>query len=223
MRWNGDTDAPGNCRAFTYDAAGNLTDVYDGQTSSAFNSLTSATNIAAGNLAYGYDLSGNRTSDNSASYSYDGANELTSSPGGPSWSYDGNGNVSGNSAGASLSYNAKNQATAMTYGGQDHLPAGLCRRGSDGAYPGRRPQLLLQPAGGADQQVIRPVLHVPQPVHVLHAGQQGQPHRGAPTRRRTLYFLNDGLGSIVAVINDSGSTVGNRYGYDPYGKSTFSL
>jgi RHS repeat-associated protein len=35
------------------------------------------------------------------------------------------------------------------------------------------------------------------------------------------YCLLDGLGSVVAVINSSGSTVANRYGYDAYGKSTY--
>jgi RHS repeat-associated protein len=36
------------------------------------------------------------------------------------------------------------------------------------------------------------------------------------------YYLKDGLGSIVAVINGNGSTVANRYAYDPYGKVTTS-
>jgi RHS repeat-associated protein len=34
------------------------------------------------------------------------------------------------------------------------------------------------------------------------------------------YYLIDGLGSVVAIINDSGSSVPNRYDYDPYGKTT---
>lgn len=36
------------------------------------------------------------------------------------------------------------------------------------------------------------------------------------------YYLTDVLGSIVAVIDGSGSTVGDRYAYDPYGKRTYS-
>lgn len=223
MRWNGDTDAPGNCRAFTYDAAGNLTDVYDGQTSSAFNGLTSATNIAAGNLAYGYDLSGNRTSGNSASYSYDGANELTSSPGGPSWSYDGNGNVSGNSAGASLSYNAKNQATAMTYGGQTISPlvyadVDQTERTQAGGLSFFSSPLGVQINKSSGQSCTSPN----QCTFYTRDNNGNLIGERLPGGARW-YFLNDGLGSIVAVINDSGSTVGNRYGYDPYGKSTFSL
>ena len=35
------------------------------------------------------------------------------------------------------------------------------------------------------------------------------------------YYLKDGVGSVVAVVNDSGSVV-NRYGYDPYGNVTTS-
>ena len=41
-----------------------------------------------------------------------------------------------------------------------------------------------------------------------------------PDGTRYYYFV-DGLGSVVAVM-DSVGTIVNRYGYDPYGKSTFS-
>jgi hypothetical protein len=37
------------------------------------------------------------------------------------------------------------------------------------------------------------------------------------------YYLVDGLGSVVAVITAAGTTpVGNRYGYDEFGQSTYS-
>jgi RHS repeat-associated protein len=36
------------------------------------------------------------------------------------------------------------------------------------------------------------------------------------------YYLLDGHGSVIAVINNSGSTVGNRYGYDEYGRTTYT-
>jgi hypothetical protein len=32
--------------------------------------------------------------------------------------------------------------------------------------------------------------------------------------------LKDGLGSVVAVINEVGTTIGHRYGYDAWGKQT---
>ena len=34
------------------------------------------------------------------------------------------------------------------------------------------------------------------------------------------YYLSDGLGSIVAVISGDELTIGDRYGYDPYGNTT---
>jgi RHS repeat-associated protein len=34
------------------------------------------------------------------------------------------------------------------------------------------------------------------------------------------YYLKDGLGSVVAVINEAGTTIGHRYGYDAWGKQT---
>ncbi len=35
------------------------------------------------------------------------------------------------------------------------------------------------------------------------------------------YYLKDGLGSVVAVVSSDGSQIGARFGYDPYGKSTY--
>jgi RHS repeat-associated protein len=34
------------------------------------------------------------------------------------------------------------------------------------------------------------------------------------------YYMKDGLGSVVAVINEAGTTIGHRYGYDAWGKQT---
>jgi YD repeat-containing protein len=179
----------------------------------AFNRLTSAINTKVGNLSYAYDLNGNRTSDNGGSFSYNAANELTASPGVSSWSYDGNGNVSGNSAGVSLSYNAKNQITAMTYGGQTISSLAYADLG----------QTERTQAGGLS------FFSSPRGVQIQKSAAQStfytRDNKGNLIGERLpggarWYYLKDGLGSTVAVINESGSTVSNRYGYDPYGKST---
>jgi hypothetical protein len=35
------------------------------------------------------------------------------------------------------------------------------------------------------------------------------------------YYLTDALQSVVAVISGDGLTIGDRYGYDPYGSTTY--
>ena len=77
-----------------------------------------------------YDGVGNRTSytsfgpsqpNTTVTYSYNAANELTSSAvngGTPTtYGYDGNGNLTESSAGLAIAYNAKNQTASMTVNG----------------------------------------------------------------------------------------------------------
>jgi YD repeat-containing protein len=190
--------------------------VFNGTTTfgyDAFNRLTSAANTTVGNLSYAYDLNGNRTSDNSGSFTSNAANQLTSSPGVSSWSYDGNGNVSGNSAGASLSYNAKNQTTATTYGGQTissltYADVDQTERTQAGGVSFFSSSLGVQVGRSAGQSTL------------FTRDNSGNLIGERLPGGARWYFLTDGLDSTVAVINESGGTVANRYGYDPYGKST---
>jgi RHS repeat-associated protein len=121
--------------------------------------------------------------------------------------------VSGNSAGVSLSYNAKNQITAMTYGGQTISSLAYADLG----------QTERTQAGGLS------FFSSPRGVQIQKSAAQStfytRDNKGNLIGERLpggarWYYLKDGLGSTVAVINESGSTVSNRYGYDPYGKST---
>lgn len=133
----------GNCRAFTYDAAGNLTNVYDGQASGCdgktagvnscnayqgnpsgtcgATSTVSCTNAAAGELCWTQDGKGNRTS-----YAYDTNHNLASisppSPlGGTSVTVDSLSRVTsvtdGKGQKTTYSYDALDRVTQILYGG----------------------------------------------------------------------------------------------------------
>lgn len=203
--------------------------VYDGQ-----NRLTQA-NITAGSgtsYRYTYDANGNLTSRVAGSatttLAYNAANELcwvysgvssntcTSTPAGATtYSFDANGNETGNSSGASFTYNAKNQTSAITFGGTTLSP--LTYSGTDqsnrvaaGAStfangPGGGVQ--ISSTGGASTYFER---------------DSSGTLIGERIAGNHYYYLTDALNSVVAVISGDGLTVSDRYGYDPYGNRTSS-
>jgi RHS repeat-associated protein len=193
---------------YTYDSSGRLTDADNPSTV----------------LDYSYDANGNRCrTDGTACqgvsdpYQYNGANELTSSPGTSSYSYDGNGNQTASSAGYAAIYNPKNQTTSMTANGQGpvamaYADADQTERTSVGSAP---THLTSSPLGVMMSKTNEAPTHFIRDDHGQLIGER------TPDGNHW-YYLTDALGSVVAVINGDGSTVGNRYGYDPYGQSTYS-
>jgi len=198
----------------------------------ALNRLTQAT-ITAGtgtSYAYTYDSNGNisrRTVGSSTtSYAFNAANELcwaysgsssnscSSTPtGATTYTFDSNGNESGSSTGGSFSYNPKNQTTATTYGGSSlgtltYLGADQAQRTVAGSttFANVSSSAQISTTGGNSTYFLRD-------------------NRGNPVGERVgsnhYYFLTDALGSIVAVVSGDGLTVGDRYGYDPYGATTY--
>lgn len=183
--------------SYTYDNLGRLTQARNSQTT----------------LTYGYDAAGNRTSGPGGASTFNGANEITASPGVSSYSFDLDGNLTGSAAGGSLAYNGKNQTTATNWGGFNvtgmaYAGSGQAERTAAGSnsYASSSLGLSISKASGSSTYFL------------LDAG-------GGLLGERTpdgnhWYYLTDALGSIAAVISGSGSTIGDTYLYDAYGKQT---
>jgi RHS repeat-associated protein len=229
----GTTSSGGNIASFTYtyaqgtadkgvrlsmtenDAmATNLTTSY---TYDLFGRLITATNSQS-TLHYAYDNAGNRCSTGTTcdgSWSYNAANELTASPGVSSYSYDGNGNLTASAAGGALSYNSQNQTTSTTWGGQTlssmtYADVGQSERVSAGSTT-----FVSSPLGA---QISTTQAANTYYVHDGKGNLIGEQTPTTPPNYQHWYFLKDGIGSVVAVIDGSGATVADRYRYDPYGK-----
>jgi len=202
-----------------------------GYTYDALNRVTAAS-VTAGtgtSYSYSYDANGNRTSQTAGStttsYAYNAANELcwaytgsssnacsTAPTGAVTYTFDANGNETASSSSDSLSYNSKNQTTSITYGGTTlssltYADAAQTQRTVAGSTEYANTPLGVQVStiSGTSTYYIRDAKGN------LLGERIGSNH---------WYYLTDGLGSIVAVISGDGLTIGDRYGYDPYGNTT---
>jgi len=207
-----------NTYAYSYDSLGHLT-------------AATVTSGVGTNYSYGYDLNGRMTTQTAGSSvttnTYNSVNEMCWSYSGPSsngcssppvgattFTFDSNGNLAGTSTGASLSYNPKNQTTAITYGGATLSPLTYSggdqtqRTAAGGTTFSNGPAgLQIATVGGASTYYLR--------------DSQGK-LIGERIGATHYYYLTDALGSIVAVTSGDGISVADRYGYDPYGQTTYS-
>ena len=160
---------------------------------------------------YSYDKAGNRTSQTingtATSYSYNAANELTSTSAGVSYGYDANGNLTSISTGnEAFTYNAKNQTTAIN--------------GISMTYSGADQNQRVQANGTS---YVNAPLGINSMTNSSGTTYYTRDNRGNLIDERTpgggrFYYLFDGLGSIVGLTDSGGALEGNeRYQYDPYG------
>jgi RHS repeat-associated protein len=198
------TDHTGATTSYTYDALDRLT-----------RALTkTGAGATTADLSYGYDAASNRTSETvnatTTSATFNAANQLTGR-GGATYSYDEAGNQTGNSAGQQLSYNAANQTTSMKQPGGTALTA---------TYAGATQ--VDRATGGADTYTNSTLGVIAQNGNGLINEYTRDNTGGLVALRNSgnrYYYLFDGLGSVAAVTDPSGTAV-NRYTYDPYGKTT---
>lgn len=232
-------DAAGN-RTQNTTPTGNETYTYDN-----LDRLTNVTYPDTTNTGYSFDQTGNRltmtTAAGTANYSYDAADRLTSltppASGAQTNTYDANGSETGRNA-DSFTWNAANRLSTAIVVGSD--PESFTYNG-DGLRQARtdtathvttsfvwdlQPMLPAWQAEKPSKRALNPLdvnTAVPAglPVvlddgtqYIYGIGLVEQISAGAP-----YYFLADGLGSVVAIVDGSG-TVQQTESYDAFGKAT---
>ncbi len=190
----------------------------------AVNRLVGATRARTGTdtrtawYAYGYDATGNRTSTTvggaGTSASFNEADEETSwnigQPQPRTYTYDANGNELGSSQGESRGYNSRNQTISIAGLNGTLTPIGYLDGG----------QAERTSAGGS--QYLNSSLGVASETKNNQTTAYTRTPSGHLVSQRTAggtyYYLFDGLGSVVGLVDASG-TLQARYGYDPYGQT----
>ncbi|MCG5472889.1 DUF6531 domain-containing protein [Micromonospora sp. LAH09] len=205
------------------DSSGTTSYAYD-----KLNRLKSASGPGSFARSYDYDSNYNRTSKtengSTTSYSYNNAHQLTDA-GSTSYSYDNNGNLTSTSSGWALSYNTMDQSTSitkpggtplspMTYGGisqNERRTAGTTSFSSSalGVNSVTSPAGAAVPVGADSVNPAAGTTH-----HYTRDNTGGL--ISLRTNGARYYYLVDGLGSVVGLVNSSATKV-NSYSYDPYG------
>jgi RHS repeat-associated protein len=180
-----------------------------------------STNGLINQYAYGYDAAGNRTSEQAGSVTTTSVpnivNELASQSGGTNrtLTYDANGNLINDGSKRTFEWDAANRLTAINYTGTKNR--------TEFSYDGlNRMSKIVEKAGTKVQSTKKFVWcgmercesRNDKDAVALRFYPQGQ-HNGTTP----YYYTRDHLGSIREMFKSDG-TVGGRYDYDPYGRST---
>jgi RHS repeat-associated protein len=211
--------------SYTYDASGNRTAKTDylnslssNYTYDALYQLTQVTQGSSTTESYSYDSVGNRLSSSVVPvYSYNSANELTSTSQG-SYTYDANGNTLSDGS-KTYTWDAENRLSSVTLpdsGGtasfrydpfgrriQKSSPLGTTNFLYDGPN-------LMEEVDNAGNVLARYTQgkEVDEPLAMLRSGT-------------TSYYQQDGLGSTTSLSSPAGA-LANTYTYDSFGKLTSS-
>jgi RHS repeat-associated protein len=207
--------------AYTLDAVGNRTQRVDQEGTHTYSydnlyRLTSVDYPGPDMASYYFDAFGNRTSMTNGSgttnYAYDNADRITSvtlpGPTVTSYTWDDNGNLTNRGA-DTFAWDVEDRMTSATVGGTTTT---FAYRG-DGLR-------AIRTAGGVttnftwDINAGLPVVLDDGAQYLYGAGLEAMKQSGS-----WFYYLADGLGSTMAIVNASG-TVQNSYAYDVYGKPT---
>lgn len=205
------------------DLSGTTTYSYD-----KLNRLKTASGPGSFARSYDYDANHNRTSKTengtTTTYDYNNAHQLTSA-GSTTYSYDNNGNATSSSSGWSFAFNTLDQITAITKPGGTQLSplayggTGQTERRTAGTTTYSTSALGVASATApAGQSVAIGADTVSPAAGTTH--HYTRDNSGGLISLRTngtrYYYLVDGLGSVVGLVNTTASRI-NSYSYDPYG------
>lgn len=180
-----------------------------------------STNSLIRHYIYGYDLAGNRTSEQIGTVTTTSTpnmvNELINQSGGTNrpLTYDLNGNLVNDGWKRTFEWDAANRLVAVNYTGTQNR--------TDFAYDGLSRMAKVVEKNGASVKSTRKFVWCgverceyrdAKDVVTLRLYPQGQYSGTTP-----YYYTRDHLGSIREMLKKDGSVVG-RYDYDPYGRST---
>ena len=207
-------------RALLQSVRDNLTGAVTRYGYDAGNRLTSATTSGGPNPAsytYSYDVRGNRlTASGTPNAHYNPANQAADAGS----SYDGAGNLTASPTLGTASYNAAGQQTAVTTPGGGQGTYSYADRNQNELVGQTIPggSTISYTYGRTDRNGL------PQLEQVGIGGSYGylehDPTTGAPlairvTNGNQAFYIADGLGRPIALVNSAGST--SSYAYDPYG------
>ena len=208
--------------SYTLDAVGNRTQRVDQQGTHTYAydnayRLTSVTYPGPATTSYAFDAFGNRTSktepgSQTTNYAYNDGDRLTSvTPPGQSaisYTWDNNGDLTARGS-DSFSWDYEDRMTSATVGG------------TTTTFAYRGDGLRHSKTTGGNTTTFTWDVNAGLPV-VLDDGNQyvyGAGLESMVTAGGTYYYLADGLGSTMAIVDTSG-TVQKSYTYDVYGKAT---
>jgi RHS repeat-associated protein len=197
----------------------------------ALNRLTGATSAASTDYSYGFDVDSNITSrtagGSTTTFTYNAANEMCWSYAGSSsnacasppsgsttYTFDNNGNLTGSSAGLSMAYNSKDQTTSITPPGGSATSFSYADATQDERTV-KGSMAYLNTFLGVDKEGTT--------TYYRWSDEFTQPLAltSEIIGSSRYYYLVDGLGSVVGLVNSSG-VLQNTYHYDPYGLTTSS-
>lgn len=145
-------------------------------------------------------------------YTYNAVDELTNL-GAITLGYDANGNETGRLAALSgFGYNAKNQTTSI-------IPQGGSVRSATYAGDSQHERVGFDTKGFVHSALGLASEQVGSGTSTYYTRDNGGRLVGERTGTSNYYYLFDGLGSVVALTDNTGAAV-DTYAYDPYGQVT---
>jgi RHS repeat-associated protein len=188
----------------------------------SWNRLKTAISSSSTDYAYGYDPDSNLSSKTVGSaqttYTYNAASELTGA-GSTSYGYDGNGSLSTVNGTTYAAYNAMDQTISISPAGGSSTTFSYAGATQDERTARGSTTFVNHLLGVGSEKTGTTTTYYRWSDESTEPFALTSERIGASGPR--YYYLFDGLGSVVGVVDASGNVV-DTYAYEPYGKITSS-